>query len=267
MADEILLAPSKKRKHRGGVALSADIPVSEAGGTVAQAEAILKDNGRIKQISQVVDLPQWKQEICEIHVIGKTPLIVHAWSEKATRMMLRKQMGEASEGREKKDPFADFKGSLYPVPGEKWQFGVPAPAFKACAVTAANSVELQMTKMRQAFHVQAYTVPIEADPIKAPITEWDVKYKKELKPYHEVGISMRMDIVRLETGVADLRFRAWWPKWKAKLEVEYNPRMISLAQLLNLFRAGGFGCGICEWRPSAPQCRSGEYGRFEIETK
>lgn len=267
MSDEILLAQPKKRKHRGGVALSADVPLSETGATVAQAEAVLNDNGRIKQVAQVVNLPKWRTEICEIHVIGKTPLIVHAWSEKAVREMLSKHMGEASEGREKKDPFANFKGTLYPIPGEKFAFGVPAPSFKACAVSAANSVQLQMTKMKMAFHVESYTVPVYGEPIKTPVTEWDAKYKKELAPYHAIGISMRMDVVRLETGVADLRFRAWWPKWKAKIQVEYNPKLISLAQLLNLFRAGGFGCGIGEWRPSAPVCRSGEFGRFEIETK
>jgi len=218
----------------------------------------------VRQRQEGVDLPDWKVEVCHITVVGKSPVIVHAWSAKAIRMMLDKQMGIASSGREKKDPFADFVGSLYPVPGETFRFGIPAPAFKAAAVTAANDVELKMTQMRRAFHVQTYTVPVDSDPLPGPLTEYDVKYAKELKPYHQLGISMRMDIVRLETGVADIRFRGHWPNWKCTLEIEYNPRMITMQQLINLFRAAGYGSGVCEWRPSAPQCRSGEFGRFEV---
>lgn len=228
------------------------------------------DNGNITpqlpppaRIQEAVELPVFKLEKVNIQVVGITPLIVHNWSEKAIRMMLGKQTGEAQKTREKKDPFADFESSLYPLPGGK-AYGVPAPAFKACAVTAANSVQLKMTSMRQAFHVSWYTVPIKGEPITTPLTEWDEKYADRMKKYHALGISMRMDVVRLETGVADLRFRAWYPKWSAELEVEYNSGMISLAQLINLIRAGGQGCGICEWRPSAPQCRSGEFGRFDV---
>lgn len=216
------------------------------------------------RIQEAVELPPLVLDKVNIHVVGISPLIVHNWSEKAIRMMLDKQTGKASKGREKKDPFADFKSSLYPLSDGKG-YGIPAPAFKACAVTAANSVELKMTQMRMAFHVSWFLVPIIGEPITKPATEWDKEYAKELKPFHAQGISMRMDVVRLESGVADLRFRAWYPRWSAELEVEYNKQMLSLAQLVNLFRAGGLGCGIGEWRPSSPQCRSGEFGRFEIK--
>lgn len=217
-------------------------------------------------VQQIVELPPFLPQQVTIHVTGITGLIVHNWSQKAVGMMLGKQLGEASKGREKKNPFEDFKGSLYPCEVDgKQRYGVPAPAFKACAVTAANDVQMKMTTMRRAFHVTSYTVPIDASPIKEPVTEWDTKYAKELKPYHALGISMRMDIVRLATGVADIRFRGWWPKWSAKLVVDYNSSMITLPQLLNLFRAGGWGGGICEWRPSAPECKSGEFGRFDMK--
>lgn len=215
----------------------------------------------------VVSVPQLELRTIKLQVVGKTPLIVHAWSQKAVRMMLDKQMGIASKGKEKKCPLAEFKGARY-LTGDG-RFGVPAPAFKACAVTASNSVELKMTQMRQAFHVNYYTIPVtgpEMTPKHPDWSEWDEKYAKDLKEEHKNGIGMRMDLVRLETGVADIRFRPWWPKWECELEVEYNPRMISLEQLVNLFRSGGYGVGICEWRPSAPVCRSGEFGRFDCKT-
>lgn len=219
----------------------------------------------VETLAQTVDVPSLETRSVVIPIISKTPLIVHNWSTKATKMMLDKQMGIASKGREKKDPFADFLGSLYPILGGKG-YGLPAPAFKACAVSAANSVELKMTQMKQAFHVQTYTVQVNSAPLAAEFkTEWDETYADKLKPFHALGIGMRMDIVRLESGVADLRFRGWWPKWECELEVEYNPRMLTLQQLINLFRAGGSGVGVGEWRPGAPMCRSGEHGRFDVK--
>lgn len=243
--DNIILAPAKRRTK------PKEKPVRE-----------------FDPVQKLVDLPELKFSEVEVQIIGKTPLIVHAWSQKAVKMMLGKQLGEASKGREKKDPFQDFVGSLYPVEVEgQTKYGVPAPSFKACAVSAANAVELKMTQMKQAFHVASYTVPIIAPPLKQEFfTEWDEKYKKELGSYHKLGIGMRMDVVRLQTGVADLRFRGWFPVWEAKLLIEFNPALISLAQLLNLFRAGGWGVGIGEWRPGAPECRSGEHGRFTLKT-
>lgn len=218
----------------------------------------------------MVELPEFKVEKVNIHVIGITPLIVHNWNKKAIDQMLGKHLGEASKGREKKVPLEDFAATLYPINphettnGIPRKFGCPAPAFKACAVSGANAVSLKMTQVKQAFHVSWYTVPIIAKPLTSPVTEWDAKYAKELKPYHALGISMRMDVTRNDNGNPDLRFRAWFPEWEAELEVTYNPHALSLAQLLGLFRSGGFGCGIGEWRPSSPICRSGEFGRFEV---
>lgn len=232
------------------------------------------ENGE-RRIHEVVDVPDLKFETVHIPIVGKTPLIVHNWSEKAIRMMLDKQLGKASKGREKKNPFEDFKGSLYPVMVDgKQRYGLPAPAFKACAVSGANAVELKMTQMKQAFHVNTYTIPINAPPlVRTPEnvankiwTEYDDEFVTELKSYHALGIGMRRDIVRLQTGVADIRFRGWFPTWEAELEVEYNPALISLAQLMNLFRSGGYGVGVGEWRPGAPECRSGEYGRFDVKS-
>src|SRR5688572_21006546 len=104
-------------------------------------------------LQQAVELPEFKEETARFVVVGISPLIVHNWSKKAIAMMLGKQLGEAKAGRKAKDPFDDFRGSLYPVEGKSGLYGVPAPAFKACAVSAANAVEEKMTQMRQAFHV------------------------------------------------------------------------------------------------------------------
>src|SRR5262245_1183335 len=46
-------------------------------------------------------------------IIGDTPIITHAWSEKAKAEMLKKQAGATRTAKEKRDPEQDFLNSLY----------------------------------------------------------------------------------------------------------------------------------------------------------
>lgn len=154
-----------------------------------------------------ISIPKLCYRVMQIEVESKTPLIVHAWSAKAVKMMLDKQIGEASEGKEPKDPLRDFKESLYYLP-ENAGFGLPAPSFKAAIVTAANDVEMRMTEVKRNVHVNSYLVPIIAPPLaESDWTDWDKKYTTELEWHHKHGAQMRMDMVRLASGVADIRFR------------------------------------------------------------
>lgn len=211
-----------------------------------------------------ISIPKLRVRTIEVKIVSKSPLIVHAWSEKAVRMMLDKQMGVSSAGRQKKNPVEDFKGSLYYLPN-KAGFGIPAPAFKAAMVGAANDVDMVMTEVRRAIHVSSYYVPIIADPLPEELwSEDDREYAKQIKFEHSFGCSMRRDMVRLDSGVADVRFRGSWPVWKCALQIEYNEAVVSAEQVVNLVNAAGYGSGVCEWRPSSPKNRSGEFGRFEV---
>jgi hypothetical protein len=116
--------------------------------------------------TQGIMLPELDIRTAMLHLVGTSELIVHAWSEKAIRQMLAKQMGLAGIGREKKSPVDDFVGSLYTlargevrgdvksvldgdvdafVDGhpdvwlEGGKYGFPAIAFKNAAVTACTS--------------------------------------------------------------------------------------------------------------------------------
>src|SRR4051812_48625662 len=46
-------------------------------------------------------------------IVGDTPIIVHAWSEKAKGDMLKTQAGATRSAKEKRDPEKDFLQSLY----------------------------------------------------------------------------------------------------------------------------------------------------------
>ena len=175
-----------------------------------------------------------------VPVIGESELIVHAWSEKAKKMMLDKQMGAAKTKRALKDPEQDYRDSMYHDAQGNNAF--PSTGFKAAIVGACRMVDgLPMTIAKIAFHVDGEFTRIYGTP------------------------HMREDMVRLETGVADIRYRAAFFPWGANLKITYNAGVISDEQLANLINLAGFG-GIGEWRPSAPKSATGSFGRFRVHS-
>lgn len=171
-----------------------------------------------------------------VWVIGDSPLIVHAWSEKAKKAMLDKQMKKAVKGKEAKNPQQDYEESLYYISKKPLVYGFPAVAFKAAAVRAGKNMGIPMTDSRTAFHVDTEMVVIHGKP------------------------AMREDTVRLNGGVADIRYRGEFKEWHAMLPLKFNPNILSLEQLISLLNAAGFGVGVGEWRPE----KDGQFGRFHV---
>jgi hypothetical protein len=184
-----------------------------------------------------ISLPKLDIREIELTLEGDSPLICHKWSEKAKRLILDKQMGKASEGREHKNPEEDYRESLYRLPDGSG-YGFPAIAFKNAAVTACTSLGKSITKVaaRQAFHVVGELVRIEGEP----------------RP--------REDMVRVGMGTADIRYRGEFPEWRVRLRVRYNARVLSDEQVVNLFNVAGFAVGVGEWRSE----RDGSYGLFHV---
>ena len=59
-----------------------------------------------------IEAPQF--ETIEVTIVGTTPLIIHAWDEKAKREMLEKQQGKKTGAKHAiKVPVNDFINSLY----------------------------------------------------------------------------------------------------------------------------------------------------------
>lgn len=184
-----------------------------------------------------------------VKIVGDSPLIVHAWSEKAKREMLEKQMKKAKAGKPAKDPFADYINSLYwltekpekPTQNdiENAKFGFPAVAFKSAAVDAGyqSGITPNKTTSRGAFHIVGDMVEIDGTP------------------------EIREDMVRIGMGTADIRYRGEFKKWSANIDVRYNANAMSIEQIINLFNIGGFACGVGEWRPA----KDGSYGMFHVE--
>ncbi len=198
--------------------------------------------------STAVELPPMNIQTLDIPIIGDSGLICHAWSSKAKKQMLDKQMKRATTGKVAKDPWQDFCETLYWLDGMpetpteddvmNARFGFPAVAFKSAAITAVTSTG-GMTKVmaRQCFHIVG-------------------EYVEILGPTP----SMREDMVRVGMGTADIRHRAEFETWGAILRVQHNANVLSAEQVIGLFEAGGFGVGIGDWRPE----KDGVNGRFHV---
>jgi hypothetical protein len=173
-----------------------------------------------------------------VRIVGKSELVMHAWSDKAKKAMLDKQMGKAAQKREVKDPEQDYQEAFYRLPDGRPCF--PSIGFKAAIVSAARQVDgLPMTFLRGALHIEGEFVPIEGEP------------------------RMREDTVRIGNGVADLRYRPGFPNWAATLPIRLNRRALTLEQLLALIDQAGFSVGIGEFRPE----KDGAWGMFEVDTQ
>lgn len=194
-----------------------------------------------------------------IRVVGDTPLIMHAWSEKAKREILDKQMKKTkASAKQAKSPVEDFIRSMYWLEGfpeemsedgfeeairNGARFGFPVTAFKQAAISAAYRMGWTKDKMsmRGAFFI-------------------DGDENQMVEIFSDVPV-IREDMVKVGMGTADIRFRGEFRNWYAELTISYNKNgQYSLEQIINIINAGGYVCGIGEWRPE----RDGQYGMFHV---
>ena len=194
-----------------------------------------------------------------IRVVGDTPLIMHAWSEKAKREILDKQMKKTkAAAKQAKNPVEDFIRSMYWLEGfpeemsedgfeeairNGARFGFPVTAFKQAAISAAYRMGWTKDKMsmRGAFFI-------------------DGDENQMVEIFSDVPV-IREDMVKVGMGTADIRFRGEFRNWYAELTISYNKNgQYSLEQIINIINAGGYVCGIGEWRPE----RDGQYGMFHV---
>lgn len=188
----------------------------------------------LKIVEKSVEIKRINIQRVSLTIEGDSPLIVHAWSSKAKKEMLDKQMKKAKTAKEAKDPARDYEEAFYRLPNGKP--GFPTIAFKQAAVSAGGrfSEGLKMTELRGSFYVEGELVEIIGD------------------------ATMREDMVRVGMGTADIRYRPEFKAWKTVLNIKYNADAVSLDQLVNIFNLAGFGVGVGEWRPE----RDGQYGMF-----
>lgn len=207
----------------------------------------------------MLTIPALQIKVVDLHIVGDSPLISHAWSEKAKLMMLGKQQKKATSAKEVRRPAVEFADSLYWLTEKpnlenateeeaqailadilaKSKFGFPTVAFKSAAIDGAFQQKAvdKKTTLRGAVHIIGELAEIEGIPIQ------------------------RDDMVRIGMGTSDWRFRGEFKSWSTVLHIKYNSGAISLEQLVNIFQIGGFSNGVGDWRPA----KNGSFGTFHVE--
>lgn len=200
---------------------------------------------------KALELKSLDKKVMVVTIEGTSPLIVHKFSEKARKMMLAKQMKETVV-REAKNPEEDFRNALYyldpnPKAPKKERYGFPCDGLKQAMVRAAKALGMVMTDAKGAFFIEGEYASREGrDMIEIVGTP-----------------EMREDVVRLETGVADIRFRPQFTKWSSNVTISFNGSNISEEQIANMVSVAGYSVGLGDWRPE----RNGTMGRFVIKSK
>lgn len=239
-----------------------------------------------KKATELVEIKPIEIVKTKIRIEGTTPLIMHAWSAKAKREILEKELSiTKTKARDPKNPFEDFAASLYwltKMPEEftvealeealpTARFGFPVTAFKQAAISAAYRMGWVKDKMslRGAFFIDEdangyYAGDLEISPDKKRITVVPNAFHNEsMVEIHSDVPVMREDMVKVGMGSADIRYRGEFQNWYAEMTINFNANgQFTLEQILNIINAGGYVCGVGEWRPE----RDGQYGMFTVKS-
>ena len=220
----------------------------------------------------VISIKPINLEKAKITLIGETPLIIHAWSEKAKKEMLAAQQKKKKDKKamDIRDPFAEFMSALYwitPEPEEKTpeafeqaiangaKFGFPTIAIKLAALSACYRAGIipNQTGMKSSFYLNAVDgVTCEEKGMELAVIRTD-------KPP-----VLREDMVKIGgvSKTADLRYRPAFVDWKIDLVVTLiDTGTFTMESIINAINLGGAMNGIGEWRME----RDGDFGRFHVE--
>ena len=177
-----------------------------------------------------------------------SPLVVHAFAEKAKKEIRDKQQKKAKKAKEERRPNEEFEAARYiDSAGREC---IPITALKKSLISAATAFDdLTKVALRQAIFVDSVASPGAAlAPIETP----------DGGP--AVG-TIREDAVTIGVNTRGLAYRPQYPAWQVRVRVEFNARLVSKEQLLALFDQAGWGVGICEGRPERSSALG--WGRFE----
>lgn len=227
-----------------------------------------------KKDEEVVIKPLDMQTV-DIRIIGDTPLIIHNWSEKARRELLK--LTPALTKKVPRNPWAEGVATLWwmnpeenPLPKcsdeefDQWverykdygfedfqrdtigkRFGFPAAGIKKASISSSFRNELSKNKvsLQGAFFIKG-------------------EGENQLVEIKHEGIPLiREDPVRVQ-GSSDMRYRCTFPEWYMDLKVTYNANgKLKLQDIVTIINLGGQTNGIGEWRIE----KGGSYGSFHVQ--
>jgi len=177
-----------------------------------------------------------------------SPLVIHAFAEKAKQEIRDKQAKKAKKAKEERNPHEEFLAARY-VDAQGRECA-PITAIKKAIISAATAFDdLTKVGLRQAVFVDSLVSPGSS---LVPI---------ELHDGSPAVGEMREDAVTIGINTRGLSYRPEYKEWQLRVRVEFNQRLVSEEQLLALIDQAGWGVGICEGRPEKSSALG--WGRFE----
>ena len=196
-----------------------------------------------------VVVSELRTETFDAWVVGESPLIHNAMSAKARQQLLmppRKKTAADRAGSLKHEPYPEFVRSMYTARSSDSDtlVVVKATAFKKAVMGAA--LDLPGAKKAQIGRL----LYVEGDSASDEIGIYGT-------PELMMSVTRSADMAK----TPDVRTRAIFPTWCAKLRVTYAVPLLNQRTVANLIGAAGITQGIGDWRVEKG---SGNYGRFAI---
>jgi hypothetical protein len=195
-----------------------------------------------------------------VWLVGDTPLITHAWSQKAKMEMLQKQVKATKAGKEARDPHDDFVNSLYEMGTDKKGnpiYGFPVTGIKNAILSSAHKDKGVARSVVQS------ALWLDADMVRVRPALANAICDMPLVRIFGSAPEMREDMVKIGSGlnkVANLAYRGQFTDWAVKITGRFNKTVLSPEALSFLSSEAGLGIGIGEWRNE----RRGIFGAFRL---
>lgn len=190
-----------------------------------------------------------------VWIVGDTPLITHAWSQKARLEMLQKQVKATKAGKEARDPHADFVSSLYEM--GKDTYGFPVTGVKKCILSVAHKDKgIARTAVLSALFLDAEMVRVRPA-LAGAICDMP------LVRIWGSGPEMREDMVKIGLGInktANLAYRGQFTVWAMRIAGRFNSSAVTAEALSFLIQESGLATGIGEWKNAS----QGVFGSFHL---
>lgn len=186
-------------------------------------------------------------------IIGIKPLVIHRFSAKIKKAMLKKQEeGKSASSKKNRDPqdtTALFNDARY-VSQNGWD-GFHAGSIRNAMISACRLVNFRMTLAK-------LSVFVEED-------GWDEK-EPTIPLIRIYGKPTKLEsIARVETGQPYVTIRAAYNPWHAHVKIRWDADQFSLTDVTNLLSRVGLQVGICEGRPDSRNSPGQGWGLFEVQ--
>ena len=195
-----------------------------------------------------IEVPRLNRETAEFFIVGETPLIFNAMSEKTRRELLYPSGRKTAAQKKtmlKHEPYEEFRNSVNVTSDKKAPtlLAFPAPGLKKAMAQAAVDIPgATKAAIGRLVRVHEYRVGIYGIPMIYTTSVRSADMNK----------------------TPDMRTRAICPRWACKLTVSYMRPQLSVQAITNLLAGAGEIVGIGDFRQEKG---AGDFGLFRVTTE